>query len=257
MELSKRRKQENQPLPESELWAILRAADDIIAEGGRTLLAKILKGSRDRKLLELGLDQNPSYGFYKDLSLEQIMDKVDHMIRTGYLEITKQGKLPTIVFSPLGWAIEKERRAEEFLQEWDRWIEHNVTPISMEYLKGRNRGMILLFLYKILCTGDSRYIPFLTLWEGIDFKKVQTEIRNVIELLKRRDQMDDSEWERLKHERAQSLLIRTKDPIIMACRHCGGPYVFDETNPEYYTREGLRFSEKCPRCSDRTLEIND
>lgn len=29
--------------------AILRAADEIIGQGGRTILAKILKGSRDKK----------------------------------------------------------------------------------------------------------------------------------------------------------------------------------------------------------------
>jgi hypothetical protein len=172
-------KRRNVLLPEPELRAILRAADDIIAEGGRTLLSKILKGSKERKLLELGLDRNPSYGFYRNLPLEQIMDKVDHMIRTGFLEIEKNSKLPMIVFSSRGWAIERERRAEEFLQEWDRWIENNITRISMEYLKERNRGMIFLFLYKILCSGNTKYIPYLTLWERIDFKKVQAEIRSV------------------------------------------------------------------------------
>ncbi|MDF2662264.1 MAG: superfamily helicase [Paenibacillus sp.] len=89
-------KTKNIPLPEPELRAILRAADDIIDEGGRTLLSKILKGSKERKLLELGLDRNP---------------------RTGFLETEVVNKLPRIVFTPRGWAIERERRAEEFIQE--------------------------------------------------------------------------------------------------------------------------------------------
>ncbi|WP_223192938.1 RQC-minor-1 family DNA-binding protein [Paenibacillus sedimenti] len=237
------------PLPEDELRVILRAADDIIAEGGRTLLAKILKGSKDRKLLDLGLERNPSYGFYRDLTLEQIMAKVDHMIRTGFLEIEKQGKLPMIVFSSRGWAIERERRAEEFLQEWDRGMENNIIPISMEYLKERNRGMIFLFLYKILCSGNKKYIPYLTLWERIDFKNVRAEIRNVIEALKQRGQLEDPDWEQLKRERAKTLLIRSRDPIIMVCRKCDNPFIFDETNPDYYTAEGLKFPELCPRCS--------
>lgn len=235
-------------LPELEIRVILRAADSIIAAGGRTLLSKILKGSKDRKLLELGLEQNPSYGFYKDLSLEETMTKVDHMIKNGYLEIEKRGKLPMIIFSPLGWAIERERRADEFLQEWDRWIEQKITPVSMEYLKERNRGMIFLFLYKILCTGNTKYIPFLALWEGNDFKKVGLEIRKVIAALKRRHEMDDSDWERIKRERAESLLIPVQDSIFMACANCGKPYIFDETNPDFYTSEGLRFPERCPRC---------
>lgn len=37
------------PLPEYEINTILRAADDIIFSGGRTMLAKILKGSKDKK----------------------------------------------------------------------------------------------------------------------------------------------------------------------------------------------------------------
>ncbi|TNJ66880.1 superfamily II DNA helicase [Paenibacillus hemerocallicola] len=246
---SSRQKVRNLPLPEPELRAILRAADDIIAEGGRTLLSKILKGSKERKLLELGLDQNPSYGFYRDLSLEQIMDKVDHMIRTDFLEIEIKGKLPMIVYTSRGWAIERERRAEEFVQEWDRWLENKISPINMEYLKERNRGMIFLFLYKILCSGNKKYIPFLTLWERIDFKKVQVEIRHVINALKQRDESDNAGWERLVKERAQSLLPRSLDPIFLACRQCGSPFLFDEMNLEYYTSEGLRFPNRCLNCS--------
>jgi hypothetical protein len=176
------------------------------------------------------------------------MDKVDHMIRTDFLETEIYGKLPLIVFTPRGWAIERERRAEEFLLEWDRWIEHNVVPISMEYLKERNRGLIFLFLYKILCTGDKKYVPFLTLWERIDFKKVQAEIRKVIEVLERRGQLEEPEWERVKRECAQVLLIPSKEPIFLACEKCGDPFLFDETNPDFYTSEGLRFPEGCSLC---------
>lgn len=241
-------KLKNMPLPEPELRAILRAADDIIAEGGRTLLSKILKGSKERKLVELGLDRNPSYGFYQNLTLEQIMFKVDETIRTGYLETEFNGKLPMIVYTPRGWVIERERRAEEFVQEWDRWLENDTIPVSMEYLKERNRGMMFLFLYKILCSGNKNYIPFLTMWERIDFKKVQAEIRHVIKALKRRDELDDTAWKQLIRERAQSLLVRSRDPIILACRQCGDPFLFDETNPECYTSEGLQFPSKCSRC---------
>lgn len=41
--------QETKRLPEADIRAILRAADELIATGGRTLLAKILKGSREKK----------------------------------------------------------------------------------------------------------------------------------------------------------------------------------------------------------------
>ena len=55
-----------------EIKAILRAADELIATGGRGMLAKILKGSKDKKLLEYDLDKCPVYGFYHHLTLLDI-----------------------------------------------------------------------------------------------------------------------------------------------------------------------------------------
>ncbi|WP_199621656.1 RQC-minor-1 family DNA-binding protein [Paenibacillus alkalitolerans] len=239
------------PLPEHEVLAILRAADDIIAEGGRTLLSKILKGSKEKKLLELGLDRNPAYGCFKELKPEQIMEKVDRMIDGGFLKTEMSGKLPMIVFTPLGWAIERERRAEEFLREWDDWIENKIVPISMEYLKERNRGMILLFLYKILCRGDKKYIPFLSLWEQVDFKKVRAEIRNVMDALERREHLEESAWEQLKRERAQTLLVRGSDPVLAVCQECDGIYLIDETNPDCYAGGAFRFPDICRYCVEQ------
>jgi len=51
-------------LPNEEITAILRAADELIATGGRSMLTKILKGSEDKKLLEYELDKCPGYGLY-------------------------------------------------------------------------------------------------------------------------------------------------------------------------------------------------
>lgn len=167
-------------LPDDEIRLILRAADDIIARGGRTLLAKILKGSRDKRLLALGLDRNPSYGCFSSLTLDDIMVKVDWMIRHGYLEIEYFGRLPLIVFSERGWIIERDQRSDELLREWDEWLAHDTPVVSMEYLKDRNREMITLFLQKIKQTGNPKYIPLLRKWEQIDYKKVRAMIREVI-----------------------------------------------------------------------------
>lgn|GEM_PF-335454 len=238
----------NISLPDLELHAILRAADDIIAEGGRTQLAKILKGSKEKKLLELGLDRNPSYGFYRDLTLEKIMEKVDHMIRTDFIKTELGGKLPMIEFTARGWAIERERRAEELLREWDHYLDNKITPFSMDYLKERNRGMIFLFLFKILCSGDKKYIPFLQMWEKFDVKKVRAAIEQVIEDLNRRDRLGENGWHQMLEERAKSLIVRSTNPIFLTCQECGNAFVFDEFDLSCYTAEGLRFPEKCPNC---------
>jgi hypothetical protein len=42
-------------LEKGEIRAILRAADELVATGGRTILSKVLKGSRDKKAGEHGL----------------------------------------------------------------------------------------------------------------------------------------------------------------------------------------------------------
>ena len=57
-------------LPFEEIRVILRGADDLIMRGGRSLLVKILKGSRAKEVLGRWLDQSPAYGFYKDLAEE-------------------------------------------------------------------------------------------------------------------------------------------------------------------------------------------
>jgi hypothetical protein len=175
--------QEINILPMSEIIVILRAADDLIAVGGRTLLAKILKGSREKKVLELKLDQNPSYGYFNKFKIEEIVAKIDWMIRHNYLEIEYSGRLPMIIFTEKGWEIESEQYADELLTEWDNWIENKITPVNMEYLKDRNRGMILLYLEKINKTRDPKYVPFLKQWKEIEYKKVKKVINQVIHYL--------------------------------------------------------------------------
>lgn len=238
------------PLPVPEIHAILRAADDIIDEGGRTQLAKSLKGSKEKQLLELGMDRNPAYGFYHDLTSEQILEKVDELIRTDFIKTELSGRLPMIVFTPRGWAVERERRAEEFLREWDHWLDNGIVPIGMEYLKERNRGMMFLFLFKILSSGDKKYIPYLRLWEKIAFKKVQAEIRQVIADLNRRDQLEETEWRQLLRESSRSLIVRSNDPILIECQECGRVFIFDEFDLNCYKPEGLHFQEKCIDCRD-------
>lgn len=47
-------------LQPEEIRAILRAADELIATAGRNMLVKILKGSKDKKVLEYKLDECPA-----------------------------------------------------------------------------------------------------------------------------------------------------------------------------------------------------
>ena len=71
--------QKSGPLLNEEIKIILRGADDLIMEGGRSLLAKILKGSKDKTILEKGLNSNPVYGYFKGLSIYEITSKIDRL----------------------------------------------------------------------------------------------------------------------------------------------------------------------------------
>lgn len=105
------------------------------------------------------------------------------MILNDYLEIEYSGRLPVIVFSEKGWEIERDQYADELLAEWQQWVNQNVKPLSMEYLKDRNRGMMLLFLEKVKETKNQAFIPFLKQWEKIEYKKMKQAIREVIQEL--------------------------------------------------------------------------
>lgn len=170
-------------LPQEEIAAILRGADDLIMSGGRSLLTKVLKGSRAKKVLELGLDESPVYGYYAHLKAEEVLARIDWTIFHGYLAIEYDYRLPLLVYTERGWEIERETYAEELLRGFDELLSTSSGSYDMEYLKDRNRGMILLLLDKVEQTGDSRYIPLLEAWAEIDYKKVRRRIGQVIETL--------------------------------------------------------------------------
>src|SRR5699024_2825098 len=177
-------------LTAKEILTILRAADQIIAMGVRTQLVKILKGSKEKRVLELGLDTNPAYGSFSTETMAEILKKVDWMIDYDFLELHFQGKLPTIVFTDRGWALESDRRVDEFLKEWTEWLSDNRLEPDMSYLKDRNRDMILLFLDKVRETENPRFIPFLEAWKDIEYKKVRAAIQTVIEALQYNEPVD-------------------------------------------------------------------
>lgn len=170
-------------LPLEEIKAILRGADDLIMRGGRSLLAKVLKGSRAQEVLKFGLDHSPVYGYYRCLPQEDLLARVDWAIENGYLTIRYDYRLPMLVYTDKGWEIESETYADELLRGFDEMLTGGQRPFDMSYLKDLNRGMIMLLLDRVEATGDRKYIPLLEAWERIDYKKVRARIRQVIHRL--------------------------------------------------------------------------
>ena len=172
-------------LSHGDLVAILRGADDLIMRGGRSILAKLLKGSREKRLFERGLDKSPAYGHFKGLPVEDVMARVDWTIQSGYLALEYDYRLPLLVYTVRGWEIEKETYAAELLQGFDRVLDSRTTTFDMEYLKDRDRAMILRLLDMVEATRDPKYVPLLRAWQQLEYRKVRESIQEVIESLLR------------------------------------------------------------------------
>jgi hypothetical protein len=89
------------PIHERE-W-ILRATSEIAKKGGRSQLAFLLKGSKDRRLLQHNLNHSPVYGKLSFLPIEGIEDRIDHLIRKNDLRVEFIGELPLILLTDSAW----------------------------------------------------------------------------------------------------------------------------------------------------------
>lgn len=169
-------------LSDQEIASILRAADDVIYAGGRSLLTKILKGSKDKKLLEKGLQSNPSYGALKEYTLDEIMVHVDWMIKKDFLGIQYSGRLPLLVFTEKGEEIFKIVYRDELyenllhlpLSDYETWINR---------LNKTGRPVVVLLLKKISESKNISFILFLQAWHKTEVKKVKKMIDNVLSQL--------------------------------------------------------------------------
>lgn len=241
-------KSKTKRLSDDEIKVILRAADEIIAKGGRTLLAKILKGSREKKVLQLELDRCPSYGYFKVEKLDEILQKIDWMIDYDFLDIEFNGKLPMIIFTERGWRIESDQYADELLNEWKEWAKQGRQNPDMSYLKDRNREMILLLLEKIKATGNRAFIHYLEVWEKVDNKKVRDEIRTTINVLNRKEPIDPS----VVKERTESIneALEGSEPhdLLLKCWVCGGRFTFTTGEQKFYKKKGFSYPKRCKKC---------
>ncbi|AST89876.1 MULTISPECIES: RQC-minor-1 family DNA-binding protein [Sutcliffiella] len=235
-------------LSSEEIKVVLRAADEIIARGGRTLLAKILKGSREKKVLELELDKCPVYGAFRSETLEEITKKIDWMIDYDFLAIEYSGKLPMIVFTDRGWQIEADQRADEFLIEWEQWLDEGKIDPEMSYLKDRNREMILLFLDKIKESGNKQFIPYLELWEKIDYKKVRAEIRSTIKILESDEIIEQQSMNTRVESINKALEGLAPQDFLLKCWECGDRFTFTVEEQKLYRQKGFVHPKRCKSC---------
>ena len=165
-------------LPQEDIQMILRGADELISTGGRSMLAKMLKGSKDKKIFEYKLNECPAYGYYQDMKLDDISKCIDWMIKKDYLRIEYDYRLPLLVFSEKGWQIEKETFAQELYQRMCLDVEEKKARVLFE-MKEVNRQVVMRVLDKIEKDGTAEFLPYLEAWKMMEVKKVAARIAEV------------------------------------------------------------------------------
>ncbi len=172
-------------LPQEDIRMILRGADELISTGGRSMLAKILKGSKDKKIFEYKLNECPAYGYYQDMKLDDISKCIDWMIKKDYLRIEYDYRLPLLVFSEKGWQIEKETFAQELYQRMCLDVEEKKARVLFE-MKEVNRQVVMCVLDKIEKDGTKEFLPYLEAWKMLEVKKVAARIAEVEKKISKR-----------------------------------------------------------------------
>ena len=165
-------------LPMEDIRVILRGADELISTGGRSMLAKILKGSKDKRIFEYKLNECPAYGYYQDMKLDDISKCIDWMIKKDYLRIEYDYRLPLLVFSEKGWQIEKETFAQELYRRMCLDVEEKKARVIFE-MKEVNRQVVMCVLDKIEKEGTEEFLPYLEAWKMLEVKKVAARISEV------------------------------------------------------------------------------
>lgn len=172
-------------LPQEDIRMILRGADELISTGGRSMLAKILKGSKDKTIFKYKLNECPAYGYYQDMKLDDISKCIDWMIKEDYLRIEYDYRLPLLVFSEKGWQIEKETFAQELYQRMCLDVEEKKARVLFK-MKEVNRQVVMRVLDKIEKDGTEEFLPYLEAWKMLEVKKVAARIAEVEKKISKR-----------------------------------------------------------------------
>jgi ATP-dependent DNA helicase RecQ len=100
---------------------------------GVTLVANVLKGSKLKKLIELGFEQLPTYGLLAHQSDKMIIARINALIAEGYLAIT-EGQYPVVKLQTKAAAVLKG--TEEV------WLkpEENISSVSSKKSGSRTTG---------------------------------------------------------------------------------------------------------------------
>ncbi|HPF20740.1 MAG TPA: RQC domain-containing protein, partial [Syntrophomonas sp.] len=75
---------------------------------GMTLVASVLKGSKNKRILELGFNKLSTYGIMSDMTLQAIVDLM-HMLEAEEYMINTGGPYPVMRLTPKSWPVLKSQ----------------------------------------------------------------------------------------------------------------------------------------------------
>ncbi|WP_333870395.1 DNA helicase RecQ [Desulforamulus putei] len=100
---------------------------------GISLVADVLKGSRNKKVLQYGFNSLSTYGLLKDYPIKQITDIINVLVAEGYLYLT-EGQYPMVKLRPKAIPILKNQ--EKFLLKVPRKEQkHTASDLLFEELR--------------------------------------------------------------------------------------------------------------------------
>ena len=82
------------------LSCVKRIQDKLGCNVGVNMIGNVIRGSKNKRLLELGLDEISTYGLLKERTRSEIHAMIDHLEGEGYLQQEADPEFPTLCLTP-------------------------------------------------------------------------------------------------------------------------------------------------------------
>ena len=174
-----------------DLAIILHGADSVVHRGGRSQLVKLLKGSRDKKILELGLDTDESYGALSHFTLDGIARRVDWTIEKGYLDYYYEWRQPLLMFTDQGWELERPVAIEGMFRQFCRDVDEGEMRMAGRMADIKN-DIQLDVIELIAQRCDERCLGHLEAWSGKTTKRIRKKIAWAQRTIQARESNDEA-----------------------------------------------------------------
>jgi ATP-dependent DNA helicase RecQ len=118
---------------------------------GISLVAEVLKGSQNKRVLRYGFANLSTYGLMKDQTIKQISDLINILIAEGYIQLT-EGQFPVARLTPRAYLVLKgqeqvylKTRAEETVAVYDDFLFEQLRELRKEIAQEKGLPPYIVF----------------------------------------------------------------------------------------------------------------